>query len=136
MLLAFGANIGSNAKNSITQLRNTLNSLVDFPVGVEDNIAATQIPQGYVLGQNYPNPFNPSTTIEYTLPQRSKVAIDIYNVLGQKVRTLVDETQAAGSHSIVWDGTNQSGQSVSTGFYFYKLTAGDYIDSRKMLMIK
>ena len=78
-----------------------------------------------------PNPFNPQTTISYGLPNDSDVRIDIFNVLGQQVVTLVDEYQTAGYKSVVWDGSN-----VSSGVYFYTIQAGDHHASKKMLLIK
>ncbi|MFZ1685159.1 MAG: T9SS type A sorting domain-containing protein [Candidatus Zixiibacteriota bacterium] len=86
--------------------------------------------------QNYPNPFNPSTTIAYTIPARAHVSIEIFNVLGQVVRKLVDQDMAAGSHLVTWDGTTSSGREVSSGIYFYRLTAGTNVATRKMLLLK
>jgi hypothetical protein len=89
------------------------------------------------LGQNYPNPFNPTTTIEYTLREQSPVELRIYNVAGQLVRTLVSDAKAAGQvHTAVWDGRNDAGQSVSSGVYFYRLTAKDFVQTRKMVLLK
>jgi hypothetical protein len=83
------------------------------------------------LYQNYPNPFNASTTIDYQLPAISHVKLDIYNLLGQKLVTLVDERQEAGSKSVIWDASE-----VSSGLYFYKLTAGDFTETRRMMLVK
>jgi hypothetical protein len=94
------------------------------------------VPDNFFLSQNYPNPFNPSTTLSYGLSSDSDVRIRIYNVLGQNVRTLVDEHQTAGFKSVIWDGSDDSGDRVSTGVYFYTIEAGNYHDSRKMLLIK
>jgi len=93
-------------------------------------------PDNFALKQNYPNPFNPSTNIEYTLAQPGHVVLEIYNVLGQKVSTIVDEEQFPGLHRIQWDGTSSDGQTVSSGIYFYKLTAGSHIESKKMMLIR
>ncbi len=97
---------------------------------------SVSIPDKFFLSQNYPNPFNPTTTISYGLPTGSDVKIEIYNVLGQNVRNLMDEYQTAGYKSIVWDGEDFTGSKVSSGIYFYTIKAGDYQASRKMLMIK
>jgi hypothetical protein len=83
------------------------------------------------LKQNYPNPFNPNTTIEYTLAKREKVTIDIYNLLGEKVLTLVNQFQAAGKYTVPFDGAN-----LSSGVYFYKLKAGAYENIKKMILLK
>jgi hypothetical protein len=94
------------------------------------------LPEVYTLEQNYPNPFNPSTTIYYNLPTPTEVNLVVYNTLGQKVKTLVSTMQTAGQHSVEWDGTDDSGNSVSSGVYFYKLTSPDYSATRKMMLIK
>jgi hypothetical protein len=96
----------------------------------------SQIPDHFDLGQNYPNPFNPTTVIEYALPKRSNVQITIYNVCGQKVRVLKDETEEAGYKSVVWDGKDGSGAEVATGIYFYRIMAKDYVKTKKMTLIK
>ncbi|MFQ5824587.1 MAG: T9SS type A sorting domain-containing protein [bacterium] len=88
------------------------------------------------LKQNYPNPFNPSTTIEYTLPIKSKVELRIYNLLGQKIRTLVNQEQTAGTKTILWDSKNELGQTVSSGIYIYRMKAGHINKSRKMMFLK
>ena len=94
-------------------------------------------PAVFSLAANYPNPFNPQTTIQYALPQAAAVGLTVYNVLGQPVRTLVAEHQAAGRYAVEWDATNDSGQSVSSGMYFYRLQAGgDFLDIKKMLLLK
>jgi len=104
--------------------------------GVEDDEHGEILPYKFELSQNYPNPFNPVTTIEYNLPRRSSVRIDIFNLLGQKVQTLINYDQSAGSYTITWNGTNAAGESVSTGFYFYRFQAGDYVETKKMLLLK
>jgi len=93
-------------------------------------------PLAAMLIQNFPNPFNPKTVIEYLLPQSAEVSLVIYNVLGQKVKTLVDGFQTAGFQSAEWDGTNESGSVTSSGIYFYKLVAGDFTQTKKMVMLK
>ncbi|MFQ5640788.1 MAG: T9SS type A sorting domain-containing protein [bacterium] len=90
----------------------------------------------YQLLQNYPNPFNPETKIRYQLAAAGEVELSIYNLLGQKVRTLVNLKQAAGAHRILWNGKNSSSDQVSSGFYFYKLKAGDVIRVKKMLLLR
>jgi len=94
------------------------------------------IPTVFSLDQNYPNPFNPSTTINYALPKESNVKITVYNILGQPVRTLVNERQAASYQSIVWDGKNDKGMTVSSGTYIYIITAGDFVQTKKMNLLK
>jgi hypothetical protein len=118
--------------NSITVLIN--NGSGGF-TDVDDN-GSDALPNGYQLAHNYPNPFNPVTNIEYSLPRRSNVRIDVFNMLGQKVRTLVNREESAGSHSVTWDGTNSAGKAVSTGVYFYRFQAGDHVETKKMLLLK
>jgi hypothetical protein len=103
---------------------------------VEDDEYGDVLPYRFELSQNYPNPFNPVTTIEYNLPRRSHVTIEIYNILGQKVRTLIDREESAGSYAITWDGRTNIGQQAATGVYLYRLQAGDHIETKKMLLLK
>ena len=110
-------------------------SVIAVTTDVEDEIGST-LPDTYMLTQNYPNPFNPSTTIEYSLPVRSDVIIEILNVLGQRVKRLVDEEQAAGNYQVIWDSRNESGQRVATGIYFYRLTADGFTKTKKMLLLR
>jgi hypothetical protein len=93
-------------------------------------------PTEFLLRQNYPNPFNPTTTIEYQLPSRGTVQINIYNSLGQLVRSLVNEQRDAGTHSVVWDGRDNGGNAVATGAYFYQLRVNGLAQSKRMLLLK
>jgi hypothetical protein len=95
------------------------------------------LPQNFDLKQNYPNPFNATTQIRFDLPKSSHVKLEIFNVLGQKVKTLVDEELQAGYKQVTWDGKDQRGNLVSTGIYFYRIRAeNQFTDMRKMLLIK
>ncbi|MDP3114826.1 MAG: T9SS type A sorting domain-containing protein [Candidatus Cloacimonadaceae bacterium] len=85
---------------------------------------------------NYPNPFNPSTTIAYQIPETGNVRLEIYNMKGQKVRTLVNEQKYSGSHSVLWNGTDQSGRSVVSGVSFYRLVTDNKTLSKRMLLLK
>ena len=93
-------------------------------------------PDEFNLAQNYPNPFNPVTKIRYNLPEQSQVAITIYDVLGREIRRLVNTTQDAGFNSIIWDGTDDAGQSVGAGLYLYRIQAGEYAKTNKMILLK
>ena len=88
------------------------------------------------LSGNYPNPFNPETTINYSVKDTTPVTIGIYNVKGQLVKTLVNEVKAGGNHSVVWTGLDNNGRSVSSGVYYYKMNAGKYSSTKKMIMMK
>ncbi len=96
---------------------------------------ATSIPSSFSLEQNYPNPFNPSTTIEYSVQKAGNVRVKIHNTLGQLIRNLVNESKPIGEYSISWDGKNDSGRKVTSGTYFYQLQVGDFISTKKMLLI-
>jgi methionine-rich copper-binding protein CopC len=98
--------------------------------------ASAVMPGSYALAQNYPNPFNPSTEIRFELPQAVHVTLTIYNTLGQQIKTLVNSRQAAGSHNLTWDGTNNTGHVVPSGVYIYRIQAGDYIAARKMALTR
>ena len=93
-------------------------------------------PRSYSLSQNFPNPFNPATDISYQLPHRARVLLKVYNTLGQRVRTLIDEEKEAGSHSTRWDGKDALGEMVASGIYFYRLTAGEFAETRKMVLLR
>jgi hypothetical protein len=95
------------------------------------------VPEDYRLEQNYPNPFNPNTTIQYTIPINRKVSIKVYNITGQLVRTLVDnELVNAGTHSVVWNGKNEFGRTVSTGMYLYSLEWAGIKKVKRMTLVK
>jgi len=96
----------------------------------------TQVPDDFGLSQNYPNPFNPETKIRFQLPMASKVVMKVYNVLGQEVRTLVNTEMRAGFHSMIWDGRNSAGVRVASGVYIYRIKAGKFVTSKKMLLLK
>lgn len=119
---------------SIDSLSRLINRIVTDVRDIS-NLSAG-LPKKFELGQNYPNPFNAATVIKFDLPQSSKVKLDIYNILGQKVKSLVDEKLSAGYKKVVWDGTNQNGNSVASGIYFYRLQTDKFIEARKMVMLK
>jgi len=97
----------------------------------------TALPGQFRLQQNYPNPFNPTTTIEYDLSRQETVTLTVYDILGRKVKTLMDNRpQHAGRHWVVWNGADANGRPVSSGIYFYRLTAGAFSESRKMILVK
>jgi hypothetical protein len=98
--------------------------------------AAPDVPATFALEQNYPNPFNPTTTITYKLPEQREVTLIVYNILGQVVKSLVQNVQPAGSYDVRWDGTNDHGMGVSSGVYIYRLKAGSFVQSRKMMMLR
>lgn len=96
----------------------------------------TQLPVEFSIGQNYPNPFNPSTTIEYSVAKRTRVKIDVFNITGQHIITLLDEEQQAGWNNIQWNGKNQFGNEVVSGMYFYRIMAESFNQTRKMILMR
>ena len=107
-----------------------------YLVSSVDDPDASAIPREFSLSQNSPNPFNPATTIEYSLPEQSRVVIEVFNLLGERVRQLVDETKSAGVYQVTWDGVDQTGLAVSTGIYLYRFVAGNHVETKKMLLMK
>ncbi len=139
-IVSLPVTLGPYAEKSKIQLKQVV--LADqkaalIPVG--DHI---YVPTGFELSQNYPNPFNPSTTIKFTLPSQQEggltlpTTLKIYNVLGEVVRTLVDEPMAPGAHEVVWDGKDDQGDETASGIYFYRLRAGDFQDTKKMVLMR
>ena len=104
--------------------------------GVTDVEGEEGLPQSYELSQNYPNPFNPTTAIKYNLPESNYVTLKIYNMLGQEIRTLVSGQANAGSYNVVWNGKDNFGHSVSSGAYIYQIVAGNFMQTRKMILLK
>jgi hypothetical protein len=94
------------------------------------------VPETFALHQNYPNPFNPITSIRYDLPQDGLVNITIYDMMGREVKNLVNDMQTAGFRSVMWDGTNNNHQTVSAGLYIYSIYSDNYIDTKKMILLK
>ena len=102
----------------------------------EQDQNTTPVSGNIVMHSNHPNPFNPSTTISFDLAQASNISVIVYNIKGQKVRTLLNEYRENGTHSIYWNGTDNSNKSVASGLYFYKLTSGKDTVTHKMLLLK
>ena len=94
------------------------------------------IPLKYILHQNYPNPFNPITTLQYDLPENGLVNVTVYDMLGRQVKTLINQTQEAGYKSVIWNATTDYGKPVSAGVYLYQIQAGEYISTKKMVLLK
>ena len=108
---------------------------IDYVATMTEEIL-NNIPSVYSLSQNYPNPFNPITKMNYALPKRSRVIISVYNVLGQEVTTLLNKEQDYGYHTVTWNGTDRVGKQVASGVYFARLTAKNFSQTKKMLMLK
>lgn len=108
------------------------------PLDIDDGDSDSdpRLPQSIVLMQNYPNPFNIETAISYSLPRACFIRLTVYDLLGREVRTLVESQQSAGPHVILWNGCDNSGSDVASGVYFYRLESDDFIDKKKMLLLK
>ena len=105
--------------------------ILSFKTRVSNEVD-TNLPTDFTLSQNYPNPFNPSTTLQFGLPEASQVRLEIFNMLGQKVATILDnELKQAGFHSVQFDA-----RSLSSGMYIYRIQAGDFVQTNRMLLIK
>jgi flagellar hook assembly protein FlgD len=102
--------------------------------GIEDDNLT--IPSNFTLDQNYPNPFNPTTEIEYSVAASGNFSVNIYNILGQKVRTLVNEFHSIGNYKTQWNGLDDSGQQVGSGIYFYSLNGKNVNLTKKMILLK
>lgn len=107
----------------------------DLPTDADDGIV-TPLPRAFKLHQNYPNPFNPATIISFDIPQSGQVHIDIYDILGRRIRALLDDRLPAGEHTLEWDGTDRDGIAVASGIYFYRVRYNDNIITKKMVMMK
>jgi len=102
----------------------------DYVLTSIDRFENSSLPSRFSLSQNYPNPFNPSTTIRYDLPKSASVTLRIFNMFGQEIAVLVNQTKEAGYHQVRWDAA------LPSGVYFYHIQAGDYVETRKMMLLK
>jgi len=105
----------------------------DFTTNVAEG---AKLPTAFGLEQNYPNPFNPETTILYELPRAGQVEVAVFNLLGEKVRVLLNQPQQAGQHRLLWNGRDENEKSVPSGVYFYRLQAGEFVQTRKMILMQ
>lgn len=106
------------------------------PPGPDGKVAGMTPADTFAVGQNYPNPFNPVTQIRFTLPATMHALIEIYNILGQRIRTIANQEFGPGEHFVLWDGTNADGEPVSSGIYLYRVAAGEFVQTRKMMLLK
>ncbi len=125
---------GSNGVNIYPQVGES-----QFTLSVAYSALTTNeelLPDKFALHQNYPNPFNPITTLRYDLPEQANVNIIIYDIMGRQVKSLINQTQEAGFKSVLWDATNDFGKPVSAGVYLYQIQAGDFVQTKKMVLLK
>ena len=130
---AYGDNIFLHSRSLNYRIIDDIAPLFEDFVG---NKEPDFTPYKFTLSQNYPNPFNPITTFSYELPNVAQVRIIIYDVLGRKIKSLINTEQSAGFHSLRWDATNDIGESVAAGMYLYTIQAGEFRDTKKMILLK
>ncbi len=135
VLIKLAVGQGDNNLTSLDNLKDLLNAENLLPTASDDDIDLA-IPNHFQLDQNYPNPFNAGTTISYSLPEKSRIELSIYNILGERVRILVDETEPAGTYYINWDGTDGENKTMPSGIYFYRLQAGAFSHTNRMILLK
>ena len=109
---------------------------ISFVIGEQLNTSSNNIPGKFYLEYAYPNPFNPLTIIRYNLPEDAMVNITIYDMMGRQVKTLVNASQTAGYKTIHWNATNDKNRSVSAGLYLYAIQAGEFRQTKKMVLLK
>jgi hypothetical protein len=136
IIVAYTIGKGSDNINSITKARETVNYLFEeyernfsTIVGVDDK--SEKVVNNFSLSQNYPNPFNPTTKIEYSVETQHAVSLQVFNILGQKVKTLVNEVKSPGTYEVIFDASQ-----LASGVYFYRLTAGSFVQTKKLMVIK
>ena len=123
-------------KEVVNELENSTRTFYSYE-GLElSSESETVMPDDFTLYQNYPNPFNPNTTIDYTLPEEADVTINICDLVGRQVNQLISPKQPSGVHSIQWNGTDYKGKLVHAGIYFYELHAGDFVQTKMLLLMK
>jgi hypothetical protein len=119
------------------KVRNGANEEVSTQTKLMEGVSTTiPLPTTYDIAQNYPNPFNPTTTIVYQVPEVAHVTLEVYNVLGDRVATLVDNQQAAGYYRVEWNGKDSGQRTVSSGVYYYRMSAGQFTSIKKMMLVK
>jgi hypothetical protein len=126
----------STITTSIDAKKARVYSISDSAIILNIEPMEREIPYRYELSQSYPNPFNDECVIKFSVPIQIKVNITVYNILGQKVRLLSDAIWETGVHTIKWDGKSETGGVLSSGMYFYRMQAGDFVATRKVIIIK
>jgi len=125
-------------EDALERMKLTGEQRAAFEIMLYGKSAPAELPKTFSLAQNAPNPFNPSTAISYTVPERMnvQVTLEVFNMRGMRLRRLVDSERGPGFYTVIWDGTDEKGAKVSSGVYFYRLKAGDFVKVRKMVLLK
>lgn len=126
---------GTRAASSACDWRDYWVLALSFPADADDGFAGG-LPNKITLSDNYPNPFNPATNIDYFLPSRAHVIIEVFDILGHQIKVLLNETKHAGQYRVTWDGTDERGALVSSGIYFYRLRTNVFAETKKMILLK
>ncbi|MCK5832166.1 T9SS type A sorting domain-containing protein [bacterium] len=129
----FAAKVATYPDNSSMGLDTLILRRWAIPTGIDEN---PKLPREYFISQNTPNPFNATTAIQYGLPEEAEVRVDVTNLLGQRVATLVDERQSAGFKRLIWDGRDNVGHELPSGVYFYQIKANSFIDKKRAILMK
>ena len=129
---SFEISISTYRVNENEPVQNIVATFTNSALGLDHN----SIPEVFALHQNYPNPFNPTTQIRYDLPEDALVNITIYDIMGRSIRSLVNSQQTAGYRSVQWNATNDTGEGVSAGMYIYMIQAGEFRQTKKMVLLK
>lgn len=133
----YDMNINLNNGSTVTFAVDDIQRIeFDNVTSIEDTNENQQVVQSFKLMRNFPNPFNPATTIEYQIPKTAKVSVRIYNISGQLVKEIFNETQDKGVHRVTWDGTSRNNQHVASGIYIYTVKSDDLILSKKMILLR
>lgn len=130
----FTIRVRDSSNPSLTDVQH-LTLVTRMSNNIEDDHGSV-LPEDFVLKQNYPNPFNQSTLIEYNLHRHAHLTVEIFNVSGQRIRSLVDGEQSADSYATEWDGSSDNNHELPTGVYYYRVVAGDHLEVKKMLLLK
>lgn len=141
-ITALRGKVGAFVDNYTLQVDNDGDGIFESTLGPASIVISVKhkndaiLPENFALKQNYPNPFNPETRIEYELPKSIYVKLEILNVLGQKIRTLVNEVKPAGSYTVVWSDLTDQDVQAPPGVYFYRIKSGGYVEIKKLLLLQ
>jgi hypothetical protein len=131
--------LNSHLNSASNRITTTVDALGSYQLRSSGTAGSSPLPKAFSLSQNFPNPFNPSTTIGFDIPEKHGevwTELIVYNVRGQRVKTLLRESKVPGAYYIQWDGRNDNGQKVASGIYLYRLKAGEFVSTRKMVLVK
>jgi hypothetical protein len=135
--VGFDSNITNWREHTDSLLADTLNRWFQrqtWTIGIRK--ISSEVPDKYVLSQNYPNPFNPETQIQFSIPKAAFVSIKIYDITGKEIYNLVADNYQPGTYSVKWNSMNNAGEYVASGVYFYRISAGSFVEAKKMILVR